>query len=400
MKKALSIALMIVATAASAAVQTNWVYVVSNIYIRTSEVRYVTNRVQNTHYNYYFTNNVTTVSNIWTVNYTTNFHYDVVNTNFGPWIVAASNQANRAAEGAVAATNMANVAAGHATTAGSYSSSAQASASQAQAYRNQTQTAADAGLSNINARIAWFDAHSGETITMVNVTTNIDMYIDPSLSFPYTSTGGTAYNNIRYYPLENANGKVAITSVGSYKPTGQFCLWPGRGNSNDIRDRWYFEPAYVDSDAYGLRLHYIATEKKILSGTSGTSYDGIHIPRDFYWQNGVIYATVDRYNTSSNWIGRIVISISMTGNYTFPNSYRGTSSDTDTINYLTMSHYSHEGNIFAWSSSTEPLETRHGRLKTAYGKELPSNSSTLWFPAQISESQRAVADWIEAWPYH
>ena len=103
MKKALSIALMVICTAASAAVQTNWVYVVSNIYIRTSEVRYVTNRVQNTHYNYYYTNNVTTITNIWTVNHTTNINYEVIFDNFGPWIEAASNQANRAASSATAA---------------------------------------------------------------------------------------------------------------------------------------------------------------------------------------------------------------------------------------------------------------------------------------------------------
>ena len=150
MRKNLILLLCLAALAHTRADVTNYVY--------TYETRYITNRVQNTAYFYYITNNVTTVSNIWTVNHTTNYHYEVVNTNFGPWLAEAAREANRAADGATAATNMANVAAGYATEAGSRAADARASASLAASYRNQTIAYANQGLDSIDGRVSIFNS--------------------------------------------------------------------------------------------------------------------------------------------------------------------------------------------------------------------------------------------------
>lgn len=387
MKKALYIALMMLAATAPAAVQTNWVFVVSNIYVRTSEVRYVTNRVQNTHYNYYFTNNVTTITNIWTVNHTTNFHYEVVNTNFGPWIVAASNQANRASEGAVAATNMANVAAGHATTAGGYSSSARSYAAQAQAYRNQAQTAADAGLSNINARIAWFDAHAGETITMV--TTNISMALDPAVNFPHTSSSGTTYENIRYYPVGNENGRVCANPV-TYGAATAFCVAINLNRiGNPLGTLFYFDLGYVDSDEAGMRVHYVTRTKELKSCTVSTSANRLGLPRDFYWQDGRYFAVFDFYDSATNWETRITYKSDRS--FTYPDNVMGGDNDSgQTWGYFDT--------YMSQSSVKGTARPAVANYKTEKGSYL-NKPTPVWLRETPTDEQQQTLDWINSFPH-
>lgn len=234
MKKHFAIAFLAALSTVARADVTNYVYTVSNIYIRTSEVRYITNRVQNTHYNYYHTNNVTTITNIWTINHVTNYNYNVVNTNFGPWIVTASNQANRASSAAVAATNMANVAAGHATAAGSYSSAAQAYAAQAQTTVNNGLSSINQGLSQIEGKISqglsdisgsaqnarnsvdstgsyWLDQlqnYAGQMVTNVNIynssVTNVSVQNHYNYNYDYsTTTNVVLTTNLTYATVTN-----------------------------------------------------------------------------------------------------------------------------------------------------------------------------------------------------
>lgn len=387
MKKALSIALMVICTAASAAVQTNWVYVVSNIYIRTSEVRYVTNRVQNTHYNYYYTNNVTTITNIWTVNHTTNINYEVIFDNFGPWIEAASNQANRAASSATAASGFASEASGYATSAGSYRSSAQTYAGNASASAAAAQRAADAGLSNINARIAWFDAHAGETITMV--TTNISMALDPAVNFPHTTASGTTYENIRYYPVGNENGRICANPA-TYGPATAFCvsvLLNRTGQNFGVP--FYFDFGYMDSDAAGLRVHYVTRTKELKLCTLSTSANKLGLPRDFYWQDGHYFAVFDFYDSATNWETRITYRSN--NSFTYPDNVLGGNNDSgQTWGYgdSWMSQYAVEG-------TTRPAVANFKTEKDSY----LSNTTPLWISETPTSEQQQTIDWLNTFPH-
>ena len=510
--KFLTLALVAVALATAHADVTNYVYTVSNIYIRTSEVRYITNRVQNTHYNYYFTNNVSTVTNVFTVNHVTNYNYNVVNTNFGPWITSASNQANRASSGAAAATNMANVAAGHATTAGSYSSSAQNYAALAQSYKNQAQSIVNDGLSSvnqrvsqfegtasgwentiqsrvrsgldeINSRIDYFDMYAGKMVTnvylsgmtvtninmnvsmttnvnvslttnltyttvtnvamnyttvtnvvmdyssatnvnvtvttnlyfytMTNTTVNVSLvtnlnystvvsntYILPgtgggsidlqTLSMSYVGTNGVTYSNIQYYPLGHANGKASATPGANQLAARTILFAPQFKSPMTYPDDCFtYDIGYIDSDAGGMRIHYVSRHqaRKMWTYKIGdwTLYLQL-LPRDFYWQAGRYYAIVDVYRDNDGTLqifGRFTYGAAAS---TYPNSVGATSADTG--NYQSMSLVSHTGSL------TPPS---NGSYKTAHGGTVPG-SAPLWIPAAPSAEQSAVIEWLNKFP--
>ena len=387
MKKALSIALMVICTAASAAVQTNWVYVVSNIYIRTSEVRYVTNRVQNTHYNYYYTNNVTTITNIWTVNHTTNINYEVIFDNFGPWIEAASNQANRAASSATAASGFASEASGYATSAGSYRSSAQTYAGNASASAAAAQRAADAGLSNINARIAWFDAHAGETITMV--TTNISMALDPAVNFPHTTSSGTTYENIRYYPVGNENGRICANPA-TYGAATAFCVAINLNRiGNPLGTLFYFDLGYVDSDEAGMRVHYVTRTKELKSCTVQTGVSRLALPRDFYWQDGRYFSVFDLYDSATNWETRITYRSDRT--FTYPDNVLGGDNDSGQA----WGYYDTWMSIYTSKGTTRSPVANY---KTEKGSYL-NKPTPVWLRETPTDEQQQTIDWLNTFPH-
>jgi hypothetical protein len=508
--KVLTLALVAVALATARADVTNYVYTVSNIYIRTSEVRYITNRVQNTHYNYYFTNNVSTVTNVFTVNHVTNYNYNVVNTNFGPWITSASNQANRASSGAAAATNMANVAAGHATTAGSYSSSAQNYAALAQSYKNQAQSIVNDGLSSvnqrvsqfegtasgwentiqsrvrsgldeINSRIDYFDMYAGKMVTNVylsgmtvtninmnvSMTTNVNVslttnltyttvtnvamnyttvtnvvmdyssatnvnvtvttnlyfytmtnttvnfslvtnlnystvvsntYILPgtgggsidlqTLSMPYTTTNGTEYANIQYYPLGHVNGKVCATPGTGHTAAQSILFAPNLQGASTFTDKAFeFRLSHVDSDEGGMRIHYVGRANQRLIWSYASGMDFVIVPRDFYWQGGHYYARVDALywsdsNSSYGFVGRFTY---RAASASFPDSVNATISDSTASAYQSMDVISYQG-------SQNLRYNTSGYYKTQQGGALPAGSP-LWVPASPSPEQSEVIEW-------
>lgn len=319
--KVLTLALVAVALATARADVTNYVYTVSNIYIRTSEVRYITNRVQNTHYNYYFTNNVSTVTNVFTVNHVTNYNYNVVNTNFGPWITSASNQANRASSGAAAATNMANVAAGHATTAGSYSSSAQNYAALAQSYKNQAQSIVNDGLSSVNQRVSQFEgtASGWENTIQSRVGSGLDEinsridYFDKYAGKMVTNVflSGMTVTNINMNVSMTTNVNVSLTTNLTYTTVTNVAMnyttvtnvvmdYSSATNVNvTVTTNLYFYTMTNTTVNFSLvtNLNYstVVSNTYILPGTGGGSIDLQTLSMSYVGTNGVTYSNIQYY---------------------------------------------------------------------------------------------------------
>jgi len=637
MKKAIVIfSIVLGVLTARADVITNYVYIVSNIFHNVYSESIITQKVKSTHTDYYFTNYVSIVTNVYQYQTTfqTNIEVNVIFDNFEPWVIAASNYAANAES---YATNAAE----SATTAGASASTAAMHANTAWSAAHAAQDAEADGLRRINERIAWFDEHSGETITMITITSNVyinvnaqdwsytytnangvafgyvtvhpygadggatvaarasnqystigirawprprdgsvwwdfypayidydekgmrlqylpdstmpikykdannahpngkiipeyfywqsgyiyfkvrvwengavvawcltrfqwsnwpntlnygtdtgqamtvvnrELYGDSSMGdylaylytktrtssantpihFPmnpsasynatldwmkngpivsdlqdqvaelanqwtgvseqwtafhgavsegisdlsnrvanaengyphaYTSPGGTTYSNIIYYDRATDDGKVAITTVGNYYPSLEYRVVPNYGGSATA-NYWIFEPAYIDTDANGLRLHYLSKQQKtITAATYNAGYN--YVPRDFYWQNGVVYLVIDSYN-GTTWSGRIRVKYAGTGADAWPcgllANQQGTSISTS--QYRNMTFDVREGTIMGTSTSTS---LAFAYLKTEYQKVMPSYSSVLWFPGSPSVEQQAIVNWLATW---
>lgn len=629
---------------ASADTITNYVVVVSNIYNRISEERVITNKVKNTHTNYYYTNNVYTVEHQTLVVTKTNVTQNLDVSQQA--IEAARQQANRAAEAVTNAQDFASNAAGSASSAASSASSAASAASQAAAQRSSAASECSSALQTINNRIAWFDQHSGETITQVNITSNIYINVNAQdYSFTYTNAAGVAYNYVTVHPygqnggvtvsarsssaystlairawprprvsgwwdfypayvdydekgmrlqyvpdttipikysggegvypngwivpeyfywqsgyiymkvrvwengsvvawcitryswanwpntigyggdngtymelvdrqgygsssmltsqlaafysktrtasagqsiefpmqasssyastlqwmregpkftdleskvdalsaqwtqtsaawanlqaawpgvlsavsdlsnrVENVesgnphtyvdangvsypnitaygadvpNGRVSVTTVGNFYPSSKYRIYPDGGGSYSSSSTawWTFSPAYVDSDVNGMRLHYLPDQMRTISSNYSTDSGCVYVPRDLYWQGGVLYFVMDSFK-SGVWKGRVVSKYAGTGNYVYPSSIYGTSSDNTTSYYVNMTYSAHEGTVLGAPAN----RTSYAHLKTANGSNMPSYNSVLWFPSSPTSEQKAVLDWLATFP--
>ena len=174
MKKTLiALSIVICALTAKADVITNYVYIVSNIFNNVYSELVITQKVKSTHTDYYFTNYVSIVTNVYQTTFQTNIEVDVIFDNFEPWVLAASNHAANAE-------SFSSDAAQSATTAGASASTASAYANQAWSAAHAAENAASStasGCANIlsstvNAFTNWFNVHTGEMVTNVNITTN------------------------------------------------------------------------------------------------------------------------------------------------------------------------------------------------------------------------------------
>lgn len=204
----------------------------------------------------------------------------------------------------------------------------------------------------------------------------------------YVSPGGTRYANVIYYGTAQPNGKVAVTTVGNYYASTEYRVVPCYGGDASS-NYWIFEPAYVDTDANGLRLHYLPkSQKTIAAKTYNAGY--LYVPRDFYWQNGVIYVVVDSFN-GSTFSGRIRFKYSGTDANAYPNGLLSSSagSSLGTSQYRSMTFDSREGTIMGTGTSISSFY-----LKTEQGKVLSSYDSVLWIPESPSMSQLAVVNWL------
>lgn len=299
MKKLLASILIALATLSAVGVEytiTNNVIVVTNMYIR--EVHEITNKVKNTHTDYYFTNYVNTVNNHYDVTYRTNLTVNADMT------LAALDRALALEELAGEAKGDAETARDeaytHASRAAASATSASQSASSASSYLTRTVNAGDDAIKRINERITWFDTHAGETITQVNISTNIDMTVDVNYSYAYKSPAGETFSRIRVSPIAVSGDRYRITvpSPSSQGLADEVCIYTDNSSVDNSDSRAIqFLPAYIDSDQYGLRFQYIPDAESMAkliyyrsttaSGTASTAYkDERVIPAYLYWQNG------------------------------------------------------------------------------------------------------------------
>lgn len=288
MKKAIiCLAILLGVTTVRATVTTNYVYVVSNIFNNVYNETIITQKVKNTHTDYYYTNYVSVVTNIYQTTFRTNVNVNVIFDNFEPWVNAASNAAANAS-------SFADQSAASATAAGSSASAANTAASQAAASASSASSAASDGLQRINERINWFDQHSGETITQItsNITINVNAQ---DYSFTYTNAAGTAYDYIRVHPY-GMNGGATVSSRGSYSSV-KISAWP----KPRVSGWWIFHPSYIDYDENGMRLQYVPETMDPIkySGGAGVYPNGYIVPEYFYWQSGYIYMKVRVWENGS-----------------------------------------------------------------------------------------------------
>lgn len=207
----------------------------------------------------------------------------------------------------------------------------------------------------------------------------------------YVDSAGVSYPNITAYGADVPNGRVSVTTVGNFYPSSKYRVYPegGDGYTSSSTAWWTFSPAYVDSDMNGMRLHYLPDQMRTISSTYSSDSGCVYVPRDFYWQGGVLYFVMDSFK-SGVWKGRVVSKYAGTGNYVYPSSIYGTSGDNTTSYYVNMVYSSHEGTILG-----APLNrTAYCHLKTANGSNLPSYNSLIWFPSSPTAEQRSVLDWL------
>lgn len=332
---------------AEASVITNWVYVVTNVYTR--EVVVITNKVKNTHTNYYYTNHVSTVSNHYDVTYKTNvnttLNYDVSQMAIG----IVSNHAERALYLSLRAGDHADSASNSALASQSYSIASLNEAERAKSFADQAhgqvQPIIDEGtrqlnrvsaeglaqvdrvnmagsgrvadvnragasaVQSINERQSWLEDNFGKMVTnvTVNVTTNISVD-DIDMSYPYVSTGGTRYDNVIISPY-GTNSCVSAyprksTSYNTYYASTVYKITLyHRKDDNTV---WEFVPSHVDYNADGIRLHFVPRNPSFIPYISqGSSLHGkMQVPEYMYWQNGTLYFKVNVYgddNTIVSW---------------------------------------------------------------------------------------------------
>lgn len=166
MKKLLAALVALVAINASAYDVTNTVTIVSNIYNRISEEHWITNNIKNTHSNYYYTNNVYTVSNVTLLVSQTNVHTTATYDMGRSMLSIMSNDVN-SAKASIRST--ADEAAGSASRASSSASSASSSAASAQNTLNNVNTRGAEIINGMNAKQNWFDQNYGKMITNHNI---------------------------------------------------------------------------------------------------------------------------------------------------------------------------------------------------------------------------------------
>lgn len=375
--------------AARADVITNYVYVVSNIFHNVYSESIVTQKVKSSHTDYYFTNHVTTVNNVYETTFRTNVDVTVVFDNFEPWVAAASNAAARASSSA-------STAADYAGSAQRYESGAQSFASTASAAASSASSAASDGLARINERINWFDQHSGETITMITTNVNISVVTNltvqeievdytgafgtPAESVYTNHVSGTVWPKIKTHPY-GADGGATIRAFQNETYAGvNMKVWPVKRSGGDP---WYFVPAYIDSDDKGMRLQYLPTniEDMNYSDTSTTYTDRKIVPEYLYWQDGYFYIKINWWKNGSigGWIkGKLKYDT-----YPRPINYSNTDNGTGYgITILSRSNYN--GPSVASYAGWFYHHTR--------------NSNALSFPQTITPALVPMLNWMQHGP--
>ena len=372
---------------ARASVVTNWVYVVSNIFNNVYSESIVTQKVKNSHTDYYFTNYVSVVTNVYQTMFRTNINMNVIFDNFGPYVSAASNAAANAS-------SYASSAATWASSAERSASGASASAASASVSATAASTAASDGLAAINERISWFDEHAGETITMI--TTNVNVAVTTNLTrqtieIDYTGAfstpaeavytnhvSNTVWPKIKTHPF-GADGGATIGAYSTETYAGvKIDAWPlQRVDNNAV---WSFVPAYIDSDDKGMRLQYVPTAIVNMPYREGnkTYWDWTVVPEYLYWQDGYLYFKVNRWKNGQvgGWTkGKMVYNT-----YPRPINYGSTSGTGITLD----SRSNYGGNSSA--------------VYSGYFHHTTRSSARFAFPQTITPSLAPVLSWMQNGP--
>lgn len=304
MKKAIvAFSILLGVLNAKADVITNYVYIVSNIFNNVYSESIITQKVKSTHTDYYFTNHVSIVTNVYQTTFQTNIEVNVIFDNFEPWVIAASNYAANAS-------SYADDAAQSATTAGASASTAAMHANTAWSAAHAAQDAESDGLRRINERIAWFEEHSGETITMnvtninVSVTTNLNLS-RRTLAVDYTGESTTAYNvvytnavsgtvwpKITVHPGGIDGGATVAAYANEVYAGTTIEVWPYCRSGSKT---WTFQPAYIDADDKGMRFQYVPEQMVEIpyADNQGAYAGGVIVPEYLYWQDGYLNLKVN-----------------------------------------------------------------------------------------------------------
>lgn len=374
---------------ARATVVTNWVYVVSNIFNNVYSESIVTQKVKNSHTDYYFTNYVSVVTNVYQTTFRTNINMNVIFDNFDPYVNAASNAAANAS-------SYASSAATWASSAERSASGASASAASASVSATAASTAASDGLAAINERISWFDEHSGETITMITTNVNISVVTNltvqeievdytgafgtPAESVYTNQVSGTVWPKIKTHPY-GADGGATIRAFQNETYAGvNMKVWPVKRSGGDP---WYFVPAYIDSDDKGMRLQYLPTniEDMNYSDTSTTYTDRKIVPEYLYWQDGYLYIKINWWKNGS--IGGWITGKLKYDTYPRPINYSNNNNGTGYgITILSRSNYNGP-NVASYAG----WFYHHTR-----------NSNALSFPQTITPALVPMLNWMKRGP--
>ena len=375
MKKAvLAIAIALGAFTGKADVITNYVYVVSNIFNNVYSESVVTQKVKSTHTNYYFTNYVSVVTNVYQTTFQTNIEVNVIFDNFEPWVIAASNQAANAS-------SFASAAASNATDAASSASSASSAASRAAASASSASSAASDGLNRINERIQWFDEHSGETITMITITSNVYINVNAQdWSYTYTNANGVAFDYVTVHPYGADGGATVAARASNQYSTIGIRAWP---RPRDGSVWWDFYPAYIDYDEKGMRLQYLpdSTTPIKYKDANNAHSNGKIIPEYFYWQSGYIYFK------GRVWENGAVGAWCLT-RYQWSNWPNTLNYGTDTGQAMTVVNRE----LYGDSSMGDYLAYLYTKTRTG------SANTPIHFPMNPSASYNATLDWMKNGP--
>lgn len=398
MKKAIiAFSIFLAAFTAKADVITNYVYVVSNIFNNVYSESIITQKVKSTHTDYYFTNYVSIVTNVYLnqTTYQTNIEVNVIFDNFEPWVIAASNYAANAS-------SFADDAAQSATTAGASASTAAMHANTAWSAAHAAQDAESDGIRRINERIAWFDEHSGETITMnvtninVSVTTNMNVS-RRTLSVDYTSESQSTYNVIYTNAVSGTvwpkitvhpwgiDGGATVAAYANETYAGVAILaWPYCRSGSLI---WKFQPAYIDSDDKGMRLQYVPEEMIEIpyADNQGAYAGGKIVPEYLYWQDGYLNMKVNVWTNHAvaGWCkSRLVYNT-----YPRPINYEPNPTlSTSGLGITLESRYRYGNN--------SPTPTYGG-----WFLHTSRNSGRFEFPQLLSPSLMSTVDWMKHGPW-
>lgn len=206
MKKVLAILAVLASMCASAYDVTNTVTIVSNIYYRIGEEHWITNNVKNTHANYFYTNNVYTVSNQTLLVSQTNINTSVTVDIGNVMLAKMSNEVDRANLIVSNASDFASAASVSAGDASFYANRAHASELQAQAVVGTVNTRRDQIIAEMNAKQDWFDQNYGKLIT--NEVYETHTYF-PNLETNYIDGAGQEHKDLLV-----SLPKLALMSIG------------------------------------------------------------------------------------------------------------------------------------------------------------------------------------------